>query len=308
MKLKNYRSAHLYLQSNLLKIIMKKITLLIAGTFMTSIICFSQSGGTINVEAGQKYLVENTITTSSSSEMMGQTMESKADVTSNYKIEVKNVTGDNINFVNTITLMKMSVNAMGQDMNFDSDKKEDMDGDMGKNFKDIINQPKDVVMDKSGNIILGEKADTTTKTTGAANPTEMMMKQMGGDPAEQGYGAKMAFELIPKGVKVGSVWSDSSSKNGIAKVTNYKLTGINGDVYTISLDGTINTDLKTEMQGMEILTKTKGTFTGEEKVNLKTGIIIENKTNSDAVGTVQVMGQEIPTSSKITSVTTVKPI
>ncbi len=287
---------------------MKKITLLIAGTFITSVICFSQSDGTINIASGQKYLVENTITTSSSTEMMGQTMESKADVTSNYKLEVKEVKGDNINFVNTITLMKLSVNAMGQDVNFDSDKKEDMDGDMGKNFKDIINQPKEVVMDKSGNIIRGEKADTATETTGAGSPTEMMMKQIGGDPAEQGYGAKMAFELVPKGVKVGSAWSDSSSKNGIRKVTNYKITGIDGDVYTISLDGIIDTDLKTEMQGMEILTKTKGKFTGEEKVSLKTGIIIENTTNSDATGTVQVMGQEIPTSSKITSVTTVKPI
>ena len=287
---------------------MKKIIIILSGIVITSTVSLAQSTGALNLSPGQKYLVENKITTSSSSEMMGQTMESKADVSSNYRIEVKDIKGENINFVNTITAMKMSVNAMGQDMNFDSDKKEDMDGDIGKNFKDIINQPKDVVMDKSGNVIITEKTDTASETNSSANPTEMMMKQLGGDPAEQGYGAKMAFEIIPKGSKAGSTWSDSSSKNGITKVTNYTLKEINGDDYTISLAGTINSEVKTEMQGMEIETKTKGKFTGEEIVSAKTGVIKQNTTNSDASGTVNVMGQEIPTSSKITSVTTVKTL
>ncbi|MEO8568295.1 MAG: DUF6263 family protein [Ginsengibacter sp.] len=284
---------------------MKKIIIIFSAVVITSTVALAQSTGALNLPAGQKYLVENKITTSSSSEMMGQTMESKADVSSNYRIEVKDIKGENINFVNTITAMKMSVNAMGQDMNFDSDKKEDMDGDIGKNFKDIINQPKDVVMDKSGNVILKEKTDTASETNSSANPTEMMMKQLGGDPAEQGYGAKMAFEIIPKGFKAGSTWSDSSSKNGITKVTNYTLKEINGDDYTISFAGTMDSNVKTEMQGMEIETKTKGKFTGEEIVNAKTGVIKKNTTNSDASGTVNVMGQEIPTSSKITSITTV---
>ena len=59
---------------------------------------------------------------------------------------------------------------MGQDINFDSDKKEDMDGEIGKNFKDYINQPKDVVMDKSGNVIISKKTDTASKPIAAANP------------------------------------------------------------------------------------------------------------------------------------------
>ncbi len=287
---------------------MKKISLLTVATLAISTWSFSQSNGTINLSPGQKYLVENKITTTSSSEMMGQTMESKADVSSNYRLEVKEIKGNNINFVNTITGMKMSVSAMGQDMNFDSDKKEDMDGDMGKNFKDIINQPKNVVMDKSGNIIIEEKKDTMSDANSSASPTQMMMKQLGGDPAQQGYGAKMAFEIIPKGSKIGSSWSDSSSNNGTEKVTHYTLKEINGDDYTISLSGNIYSEIKTEMQGMEIETKTKGNFTGEEIVDVKTGIIKQNTTNSDASGTVNVMSQEIPTSTKVTSVTTVKTL
>ena len=287
---------------------MKKTSIIISAVFTISAVSFAQSNGKLNLSPGQKYLVENKITTTSSSEMMGQTMESKADVSSNYKIEVKEIKGDNINFVNTITGMKMSVTAMGQDMNFDSDKKEDMDGEIGKNFKDVINQPKDVVMDKLGNVIIAQKTDTASKVTSSASPTEMMMKQLGGDPAEQGYGAKMAFEVIPKGSKLGSSWSDSSSNNGTKKVTNYTLKEMKGDEYTISLKGTIDSEIKTEMQGMEIETKTKGKFAGEEVVDVKTGVIKQNTTNTDASGTVNVMAQEIPTSTKVTSITTVKPM
>ena len=287
---------------------MKKITLLLSVLIAGKQTLHAQTNGAINLSSGQKYAVENIITTTSSSEMMGQSMESKANVTSTYNLEVKGTSGDNINFMNTITSMKMSVNAMGQDMNFDSEKKEDMDGDMGKNFKDIINQPKEVVMSKTGTVILKSSADTASDTSTQSNPTEMMMKQMGGDPASQGYGAKIAFEVIPKGAKVGTIWSDSSDQSGTKRVTRYTLKSINGNDYMIALEGTIDSQVKTEMQGMEIQTKTTGKFTGEEVVDAKTGVIKTNTTNSDAAGTVQVMGQEIPTTSKITSVTTVKPI
>ena len=44
-------------------------------------------------------------------------------------------------------------------------------------------------------------------------------------------------------------------------------------MHTISIAGTINSEVKMEMQGMEIKTKTKGKFTGEEIVNVNTGVI-----------------------------------
>ena len=48
-------------------------------------------------------------------------------------------------------------------MNFDSDKKEDMDGEMGNTFKNYINQPKPVVMDKSGNVIVSSSEQKLQK-------------------------------------------------------------------------------------------------------------------------------------------------
>ena len=45
----------------------------------------------INLSKGQKYAVENKVTTNSTSEMQGQSMETNADVTSVYNIEVTDV-------------------------------------------------------------------------------------------------------------------------------------------------------------------------------------------------------------------------
>lgn len=286
---------------------MKKITTLACIILGVSTFSFAQNYGTLNIPQGQKYAVENKVTTKSISEMQGQSMETNADVTSHYAIEVKDLKDNNYNMVNSISAMKMNMSTMGQEMHFDSDKKEDMDGEMGSKFKGFINHPQPVVMDKSGNIITSGQKDTA-KANDADAQTEMLMKQIGGDPADLGYGAKMAFLALPKNAKVGTAWQDSTSGDGVLRVTNYSIKELKGNTATISISGTENRDVKMEMNGMEINTKTIGKFTGEEMVDTKTGVILQNNLTADAKGTINVMGQEIPTTVSVTSVTTVKPI
>jgi hypothetical protein len=285
---------------------MKKISLFIAAILPVTTGTFAQSHGTINLPTGQKYVVENKVTTKSTTEMAGQSIESDADITSVYAIEVKDLKDSNYNMTNSISSIKINMTNMGQNMNFDSDKKEDMDGEMGSTFKNHINQPKAVVMDISGNIIISKQTDTSTGKD-APTPAQMILKQMG-DPEQQGYGAKMAFLPISKDARAGTSWTDSSSADGVTRVTNYSIKEIKGNTATISISGTENRDTKMEMQGMEIKTKTTGKFTGEESVELNTGVILQNNTTADASGTISVMGQDIPTTMKAVSVTTVKPI
>jgi len=260
----------------------------------------------VTLVKGQKYVIENKITTTSSSEMQGQSMETNADVTSTYNIEVNDIKDDNYNMTNKLSAIKLNMTTMGQNVSFDSDKKEDMNGDMGSSLKDFINHPNAVVMDKSGNIIVADKPDSA-KENEATSPTQMMLKQMG-DPEQQGYGAKMAFLPVSKTLKTGTTWKDSTSDNGVTKVTNYIVKEINGNMATLSVSGTESRDTKMEMKGMEISTKTQGTFSGEETIDITTGVILQNNSTMDASGNISVMGQEIPTKVKAVSVTTVKPM
>jgi hypothetical protein len=266
----------------------------------------AQNIGSLNLSAGKKYAVENKVTTSSTSEMMGQSMETNATVTSLYNISLDELRDNTYKMTNTISALRMSMSTVGQNVNFDSEKKEDMDGPIGSALKGYINQPQPVVMDLSGNIIIAKDEDSTLATD-SSKQAEIVLKQLG-DPREQGFGAKMAFLPVPKNIAPGNVWQDSTSGNGVTKLTNYEVKSINGNVATISISGTEKRDTKMEMNSMEISTKTTGKFTGEGTVDITTGVVQHTNITEDASGNISVMGQDIPTAIKVTSETTVKSI
>ena len=277
---------------------MKIITL-----FLATALCIATTyaQNSINLQKGQKYQVETKSTIASNTEMQGQSMETNMVMTSISQMEVSDVTATNIHLNNTITKILMNMSMMGQDMNFDSDKKEDMDGPMGSQFKDYINKPFAVNMEKSGKIIVNKKEGDKTNM----NP---MMAQSFGDVEAQGYGAQGAFQSLPADLKVGSTWTVNTSTSNAKNVTNYTVKSIAGDLATLALTGTVTVEMEMEQQGMEITTKTKGKITGSEIVNIKTGVIQTNTTTIDSEGSLEMMGQEIPTTSKATTTTTVKAI
>src|SRR6476660_8116624 len=190
---------------------MKKISLYIISVLAATGTTIAQPASTLNLAKGQIYLVENKISTQNTQEVQGQSIASSADFSSSYNIEVKDVKNNNYSLANTIRTVKVNANAMGQDLSFDSEKKEDLDSESGMELKKYINQPKDIIIDKSGKVLNSNK-DTATAPAAPtqANMITMIMKQMVGDPEEGGYGANMAFEPLPVNAKVGTTWSDSS--------------------------------------------------------------------------------------------------
>jgi hypothetical protein len=276
---------------------MKKITLLFSAAIGFSVAATAQSNGSLQLTKGQKYLVENKLTTTSSTQVQGQAMESNANISTVYNIEVKDMASNKINLSNTISNLKMNMTMMGQNINFDSDSTDDMNGEIGSTLKDYINQPKGVVIDHSGHFIA---STDTSATSGFA-------QQMDFDAS--GYGAEMAFLALPKNAKAGDSWTDNySGDSTIKKSTTYTIKDIIGNIATVSLAGTVTTQKTMEQNGMEISTKTTGKFSGEEKVNTKTGVIESGSSTIDSAGTVTAMGQDFPTTTKITSTTTVKAL
>lgn len=265
----------------------------------------AQTANSVNLTKGQKFIIENKFTATSNQEMGGQSIDSKADVFTSNNVEVKNLSDKGYDLSTTYTKVTANLSAMGQDMNFDSDKKEDMDGEMGKDMKGMINNPKSVTINKSGKVL----SATVDSAKGAGNGVmSMMMQQLMGKAEESGYGLSEAFLVLPAKAKVGDTWSDSTSKNGISKTTVYKVTAINGNEATLAVSGNVTTDTKAEMQGMEVVSKTNGKISGEETVDLKSGLIKTRSTTVDSSGNLEAMGQTIPMSTKLTAVSTVKNI
>ena len=238
---------------------------------------------------------------------MGQSMESNAELTTKYSIEVKDIKDNNYNLSNTFTKMKAKMSAMGNDVNFDSDKKEDMAGEYAASFKDIINQPKEVVIDKSGKI-LNSKKEEPKPVNAQPDIMKMMIEQLLGDPEETGYGVNLAFVSTPSKISTGYNWTDSSNKEGIQRSTTYTVKEIKGTDAVITITGILNTDAKSQMQGMDIVNKSKGNLKGEEILDITTGVIKERTTTLESAGTISIesQGLEIPMTTKVTFVSSVK--
>jgi hypothetical protein len=94
----------------------------------------------------------------------------------------------------------------------------------------------------------------------------------------------------------------------VSKTSNYTIQNITGNIATISFTTIDSVSNTMDQNGMEIATKTSGKSEGEEKVDIKTGVIQSASSKGDASGTVTAMGQDFPMTIKITSSTTVKEL
>ena len=267
--------------------------------FFASVITASAfSQGQINLTKGQQYQVDSKVVTASSTEVQGQTMETNVDAASIFNIEVKDVTDAGYSLSNTLKSLKSSTSQMGQEMTFDSEKKEDMEGPVGTALASSIHVPMPVMITKKGDVVPDKNAKKS-------DDKSMITRSIATYEAT-GYGSQMAFLAIPANAKVGDTWSANHDTKDSKMTTNYTIKEINGDVVTLSLAGTTSNDVTMENNGMELEIKTSGKFTGEQKVNSKTGVVQSSTTVTDASGTVGAMGQEFPSTTKVTTTTTVK--
>ena len=275
---------------------MKKIALCISILFLL-VTSFAQSSGKIVLNKGQKFIQETSSNVLITQEMMGQSMESKIDIKSANTIEVEDVNDTSYSLINTVTKMKMNMSAMGQDMSYDSDKK-DNDSTIGKSMDKVLNNPKNVEISKVGRVI--NKEETKKKDTeGDGNMmTGMLDNLLNNSSAE---GSTLAFQVIPSRAKVGDSWSDSVNNDNLKSNTTYTIKELKGNDATVTVKGSMQVNQKTEAQNMEVTSNSTGGFTGELIIDTKTGIVKRRNTALETTGTVEVMGQQIPMKTKVTS-------
>ena len=282
---------------------MKKIYLFVA-TFTLGTLAFAQTG-TLVLNKGQKFQIDSKMTTTSSQEIMGQAMESNIHLTTSSSIEVKDAKNNNYDLTNNIARLQYDLKMTGpmaQDMSFDSDKKDDLGSDQGAAVKNIINHPTDLTIDNTGKIVSGKKE--TKKDM--SDMSSAIMSRVIGDPSDGTYGVGMVFLAIPKNAVAGYSWVDSSHLEGTKNSTTYSIKEIKGNDAIITIKGTVDIDLKSEMQGMEISTKSKGTVSGEEIVDRTTGVLKTRKTTTESKGSVEAQGMDIPMNTTVVAEIAVK--
>lgn len=282
---------------------MKKL-LLVAAMISTIMATAQTVTKKVGLAKGQQLEQLSHIKMNMTQEMAGQSMEIKMESDITNVVEVKNAASNSFEVANTIKKVLMNMNAMGQDMKFDSDKKEDMDGQMGQAFKGKIGVPREFTVNNEG--IITSLKNTAEKKDEAGGMMGGMMSGALGDAEEKEGAAFNSLANIPaKGVKVGESWKDSTSDDNGKTFTTYTLkevTGGNG-VVTLSANSAMNREL--EQQGMTMQMDMKGTTTGEYTFDVATGIIKSRKATTKASGTIDVAGQSVPVNIETTVSSTI---
>lgn len=287
---------------------LKKTSLLfVASLFSISVVSIAQTAttGKLLLSKGQKMQIDNTVKSITNMDMMGQSMEMTSDAAMVNQVEVKDKANEAYTVTNTLTKLVTSGSAMGQDYSFDSEKKEDLESEMGKVLKNQINVIKEMEFTTTGKLGTVKKA-AETETAAKGNPMVDMMKSMSGGGNDESGGTSDIFMVLPVGKKVGDTWSDSTISDGIKIYRNYLLKDMKGNAATLTLTGTQSTNKKMEQQGMEVIVALESKLNGELIIDTTTGVVISKSFIMDGTGSADAMGQAIPITTKITSTTLVK--
>jgi Family of unknown function (DUF6263) len=251
----------------------------------------------INIVKGQK--MENLVVLKMKMnvDMGGQKLENDAENKTTSLIEVKDASDKGYTLSSTLKRATFSMSAMGMERSFDSDKPEDLDGEMGGPFKDKINKSTDIQIGKDGKIIEYAEDD---KTDG---PSSMV----GLNTLAKGQTYPLLISIPAKAMKVGDSWTDSSgTAETVKRVIHYTIKEIKGDDFIVTLMGNMAKKGVMEQMGMELNMDIAGDITGEATYEKSSGWLKSNTMLVDVKGTMDIMGQSGPITIKMDIATTNK--
>lgn len=245
-----------------------------------------------------------TVTSSVSQNLdMGMGMSMTSSSNSTHVIKVNEESGNNYNISTTLTKVKSTNSAMGQDTKYDSEDAAASDSELATVFEKTLNVTETSLLNKS----TGVATSTKVKDEDAEGDEDFLKGVMGGAASGDNSGiVSSAFFMQAAGKKVGDKWMDSSTVNGFHNTTNYTVASINGDIMTLNLDGTISGTQQIETQGMQIdvtmNTKNKGTVL----LNKKTAQVIKRTVEAEVASNMDMMGQSMDMTGTIKTETEYK--
>jgi hypothetical protein len=277
---------------------MKKLffaALLVAGNFV-------QAQNKIKLDKGQKFETNTVMTMSMNMEQMGQSLEISSNINSTNQIEVKTTSKDSFVIASTLSKMKLTGSAMGQDMNYDSENPADKNSEIGKALSKSIGQTTEVTVNSIGKITNVKKPATGDETAG-------MLGMLGGGNENDGTdtGVKGIFaNFNTSKIKTGDTWMDSSIDGKNKMVNTYLVKEIKSDEVSVNVISLESRSFTKEQQGMEVLISMEVKSNGDFVYEKSTGLLKSSNVVAESTGTAEVMGMTIPITNKTTGVVTVK--
>lgn len=264
--------------------------------FICSVVLFSslagtaQSAGAVEVSTG-KTITINSVAKSNMVLMMG--MEIKSDVQTLSTIEILEAGKDQIILKHKLNRLQMIGSGMGQDFNYDSDKAQDRESQIGQALPSDVFNPDTLILNRqSGLLVSNGKNSKQAIEDKSSNPLENMMPNM--DNGQLSGMATQAFYLLPANKKEGDQWMDSTVTKEAKTVTTYKLKSLAQDSATVEVKEIKTVSGDVDANGMTLTLNMTNTSNGIIVVNVKTGLVGRRETKSEMSGNMDMAGQSLP--------------
>jgi hypothetical protein len=246
----------------------------------------------VKLPVGTKFQVITEVKGNNVTSMMGQDIEMTNTSTVYVDHELKSA--DKKKFVLGLTIKRItgSVSGMGQEQQFDSD---DPSFKSNPGFEEgfrSLGKEIEVDVEEGKVAIKGELVEAAKIISGNS-----------GDANEMG---KIFLLLKDEDIKEGYTWmSNTSSETGTSE-TNNIIEKVTDKEIQVLANSTIKVSSTMTQNGMEIKQKTEGTVKSTRIYDRATGLMISEIATGDIKGNMEVMGQQMPLTSKIETKTSVK--
>lgn len=254
-----------------------------------------------NLKPGDKYLFSSVVKQEIVQEAMGQQITTTQDIATDYIYAIKTQENGITAVDVTMNAIKMDTDVGGmQRLTYDSN-----DPDAGthelKAISNIVGKTFQLYINEDGSV---QKVEGFAEVLGAMDgPEAEILKQSFGDSSLVQSMSQITNIYPSEAVSVGDTWiktfSGSIANLMQSKATsNFTLSGIEGDIAVLEVDGEMNFSKFTGEGGNPMLQAAEfdmsGTQRGTMEVDVKSGLPILSKLKQDITGSVAMQGMEIP--------------
>jgi len=258
----------------------------------------------LSFQSGQKLEVTTNMDMTTSS-MLG---ESKGNVLNVEEYTVANASATEATIQKAAKKVKLNFSMMGRDFSIDSDKKEDMEGQFGEPVKQIMQQKYEFTVDATGKIT--NVKEEKKKASESAGMLGMMMPGMNASGAVPKAGNASVFKFLPDGKEVGKgdTWEMNVNTDDNQSKSTFTVKDITDTEIFLDFVEEGKLKAKQSAMGMNVDVTSTSKSTGTIILDKATGILKQRTATTDTESNMNMGGQEMSSTIKMTAITTVKSI
>jgi len=252
---------------------------------------------------GTQYEYTSSMDMNMTQNFQGQEMKMSNKMTFMYLFDVIRDSANWKTVTSTIQRMKMDMNAMGQNMSFDTDNATDTSGPMG-----MMNRMFAGIKGKQFSFTINDKGEVGT-VSGMRELVESMvpadmpnrqqaLQQMGAGLNEESFkqNIQQSFAVFPKNpVKIGDSWKDTTTMTNqgmtMKSANTYTLESVDKGNAVIKISSVLSSD-QSKINGMDM--SLKGSNNGKYTYDMSTGMVLDGNLKMLMDMEMSAQGQKVP--------------